>query len=242
MSRTKCRKKTKAAISNKDRLLGEFIERARHETYMKNLEYFHIARALYASRTNSNEALTVTEADLVKPLFFPVVAQEYYEMYETYIGDYEGREPRFNYDYLFHIELPVLKFFLPYLRRADIFNEHGAPTTFKVSPDNISVMIHPREEKVYVDCVDLASFFVAKIDTVMGPCDEYLMGMRVSSNPDEALEVMDDPLGKLLLSDVQIGLLAPKYDDISKRYYVGIPSERESGNRRESDSHARRAV
>ena len=215
----KMKQQKKAPLASKNEILDEFVERARHETYTENLAYFHVARALYASRIVPKETITITDSDIVKPVFFPVIAQEYYEMYETYIGDYDGRAPRFDYDYLFHIELPVLKFFLPYLRRADVFNEHDAPTTFKVSPDNISVMVHPRDEKEDLDRVDLASFFVSKVDTVMGPCAEYGMGMRVAPTPDEALEVFDDPLDKISLSDVKDGVIAPKYDDISKRYY-----------------------
>ncbi len=215
----KCEKSTGSVVMNNDEVLEEFVYRARRETYMENVEYFHIARALFASRTYSNETLILTDENIVEPQFLPFVAQEYYDMYETYIGDYDGREPRFNYEYLFHIELEVLKFFLPYLRRADIFNDCGAPTTFSVSPDSISVMIHPRGEEKYLDCVDLASFFVRKIDTVMGPNDLVLMGMRVSPTPDEALELMDDPLGLIPLDDIQCGKLAPKYDDITKRYY-----------------------
>jgi hypothetical protein len=215
----KCEESTGSVVMNNDEVLEEFVYRARRETYMKNVEYFHIARALYASRTYSNETLTLTDENIVEPQFLPFVAQEYNEMYETYVGDYDGREPRFDYEYLFHIELPVLKFFLPYLRRADIFNEHGAPTTFAVSKNSIRAMIHHRWDKEVLDCVDLASFFVTQIDTVMGPCFSYSMGLRVSASPDEVLEVMDDPMGKISLSDIQYGILAPKYDDVSKRYY-----------------------
>ena len=140
-------------------------------------------------------------------------------MYETYIGDNDGREPRFSYDYLFHIELPVLKFFLPYLRFADLFNEHGLPTTFSVSPDSISAMIYPRGEKHCSDCVDLASFFVAKIDTVMGNSDGSIMEFRVSPSLDQTLQVMDDPMGQIRLFRVEKAGLTPNYEDISKRYY-----------------------
>lgn len=218
MTKTKRSKKTKAAITNKVKMLEESVERARRATYIENRDYFHVARAWYASRANSNETNTSTDAHIIKPVIFPVIAQEYYDMYETYMGDYDGREPRFDLDYLFHIELSVLKFFLPHLRYSDILNEQGESTLFKVSPDNISVAVAPRWEE-HMECVDLASFFVSKVDTVMGPFDGYDFGMRVASTPDDVLDIMDEALVDFSPSDVELGVLAPNYDDISKRYY-----------------------
>lgn len=213
-------KNTTPIIANKAEALKMRSQKERHKNYVMNAEYFQIARALYDSCTASNETLTLTEAQRIQRGLLRLAVHEYCEMYETYIGDYDDREPRFDHEYLFHIELPVLKFFLPYLRRADLFNEQGAPTPLSVSKSSISAMIHPRGDKETWECVDLASLFVAKIERVMAPFGEYLIEMSASPNPEVLFEFMDDPTGKVPLVDVECGTLAPKYDDISKRYYA----------------------
>jgi hypothetical protein len=203
---------------------------SKREIYMENLEYFHIARALYASRPSSDVPRNYTKDDILKPSFLPLVAQEHYEMYETYVGDHDGREPRFQFDYLFNIELPVLKVFLPHLRYADKFNEFGAPTTFSVHPDSIGALIRRRKDREHFYMEDLASFSVGKNGAVVAPWDCAIVHIVPIQKPDETLGVTDDPSGKSSLQEFVCDCVQPKYDDIGKRYYVGIPPEPESGD------------
>lgn len=210
--------------------LKAMSKRERHAIYMENLEYFHIARALYASRPKSDEPLTYTANDVLNPSFFPCVAQEHYEMFETYVGDHDGREPRFQFDYLFNIELPVLKLFLPHLRYADKFNEVGEPTTFAVYPDSIRALIRRKKDQGHFYVEDLASFSVNKKGNVVAPWDCTVVRIEPIQTPDEALGKTDYPSGKVSPQELVCDCVRPKYDDISKRYYVGIPPEPGSDN------------
>jgi hypothetical protein len=214
----------------------------KREIYWENIAYFHIARALYASRPSSDVPCTFTADGMLKPSFLPFVANEYYEMYETYVGDYDGREPRFQFDYLFNIELRVLKRFLSLLRYADKFNEVGEPTTFDVRPDSIRVLTRRTNDQKHFYMEDLTAFSVGKKGTIVAPWDCVAIDIIPIQRPDELLEATDAASDKDSLHELACERVPPKYDDISKRYYVGIPSERESVNRRDSDAHAGRAV
>ncbi len=202
----------------------------RRAIFMENVEYFHIARALYASRPSSDVPHTFTADDMLKPSFFPYIAQEYYEMYETYVGDHGGREPRFQFDYLFNIELPVLRLFLPHLRYADKFNEVGGPSTFDVRPDRIQALIRRRNDQKHFYIEDLTAFSVDKHGTVVAPWHCDIAHIVPIQKPDEILEAIDGTSDKDSLHEVACDCVQPKYDDIDKRYYVGIPSEQGSGD------------
>ena len=196
-------------------------KRDRRAIFMENVEYFHIARALYASRPSSDVPHTFTADDMLKPSFFPCIAQEYYEMYETYVGDHGGREPRFQFDYLFNIELPVLRLFLPHLRYADKFNEVRETTTFSVRPDSIQALIRRRNDQEHFAVEDVTGFSVDKNCTVVAPWDCNIVQIVPIQKPGEIPEGTEGTSDRDSFHEVLCDCAEPKYDDIDNRYYRG---------------------
>lgn len=130
-------------------------------------------------------------------------------LFDTYIGAYGGRKPRFDLHYILNIDLEVLYHFLPHLRRADYLNEHGKPTRVVTTPEAIYFPV--RREENPVEQINLSDFTSSDVHLTKG-----------TIYPE--LEVVDVAGAQKDLTSYMVGPKAPKYLDLSKLYYGDAPS------------------